>query len=76
MKAPLYDYAAEINRDRRRHALKKLIARSGVLGLVSILGVALGALLLNLNGHDLAIFGTLLLLVWGAWGCHFLTTRH
>lgn len=76
MKAPLYDYAAEINRDRRRHALKKLIARAGMMGLAAILGVGLGVLLQQLNGHSLSIFGTLLLLGWGAWGCHFLTTRH
>lgn len=71
---PLYDYAAEINRDRRRHAFKKHAARCAVGGLAAILGVALGALLLQVSG--LSLVATLLLVAWGGWGFHFLTTRH
>ena len=69
-----YDYAVEINRDRRRHAIKKHVARCGLLGFAAIMGLAFGVLCNSLSGDRL--FLAALLVVWGVWGVHFLVTRH
>lgn len=66
----------EYQRKLRRYRAKKKLAWMGVTLLGALIIFALGSSFVLCQGRTLVMITIALVVAWGFWSVHFLTTRH